>query len=119
MNMSLPAILLRGEGATLLVAATVLYWDTGGSWLLFALLILAPDLSMFGYIAGPRIGAIVYNLLHTLMLAVPVAVLGAVADQDWMLSVGLILVAHIGLDRLIGYGLKYPDGFKATHLARV
>lgn len=119
MNMSLPAILLRIEGIILLAAATVLYWEQGGTWLLFALAFFAPDLAMLGYLAGPRIGAITYNAFHTLTLAVSVYVFGIVADQQWTISIGLIWLAHIGFDRLLGYGLKYPEGFKVTHLARV
>ena len=119
MTMTMPAILLRCEGAALLAGSTVLYREYGGSWLLFALLILAPDLAMLGYLAGPRIGAVTYNVLHTVALALPLAVYGAVVDERWALSAGLIWLAHIGFDRLAGYGLKYPSAFKETHLARV
>lgn len=116
---TLPALLLRLEGAAVLVAATLLYWEHGGSWLLFALLFVAPDLSMIGYLAGPRVGAAVYNLFHTVTLPVVLAVVGLVGDQGWAVSVGLVWLAHLDLDRLVGYGLKSPEGFKKTHLARV
>ena len=119
MNLVRPGVLLRLEGAAILVAATALYWHSGDSWWLFALLLFAPDLSMVGYLAGPRIGAMTYNLIHTLTLAVACAALGVLLDQEWVSAVGLIWLAHIGLDRSIGYGLKYPTGFKETHLARV
>lgn len=119
MIIALPASLLRLEGATVLAAAILLYWEQGGSWLLFAVLLFAPDLSMVGYLAGPRVGATIYNLFHTLALPLAAAVVGLLTDQGWAVSVGLIWLAHIGLDRLVGYGLKYPEGFKETHLGRV
>lgn len=119
MTMTLPALLLRLEGAALLVGAVLLYREHGDAWWLFALLILAPDLSMLGYAGGQRAGAIAYNIAHTTVLAVALAVTGVLAGEGWAVSFGLIWLAHIGLDRMIGYGLKYPEGFKETHLARV
>jgi hypothetical protein len=116
---SLPAILLRIEGAALLAAAVLLYREHDASWLLFAVLLFAPDLSMLGYLAGPRIGAIAYNVAHTTVLALAIAAAGVLASSDLPISLGLIWLAHIGIDRAIGYGLKYPEAFKATHLARV
>ncbi len=117
--MSLPAILLRLEGAALLVAAVLLYREHDASWLLFAVLLFAPDLSMLGYVAGTRVGAIIYNAAHATALPVALGVAGFLASSDLAVSIGLIWLAHIGLDRAIGYGLKYPDAFKATHLGRV
>jgi hypothetical protein len=118
-TMSLPALLLRLEGAALLVGAVLLYREHDASWLLFAVLLFAPDLSMLGYLAGTRIGAIAYNVAHTTALPIVIGVTGLLAGSDLAISLGLIWLAHIGLDRAIGYGLKYPEGFKATHLARV
>ena len=116
---SLPAILLRLEGAALLAAAVLLYRELDASWLRFAVLLLAPDLSALGYLAGPRIGAITYNVAHTTVLPIALGVAGLLAGSDLAMSLGLVWLAHIGLDRAIGYGLKYPEGFKDTHLARV
>jgi hypothetical protein len=117
--MSLPALLLRLEGAALVAAAVLLYREHGASWLLFALLLLAPDLSMLGYLAGTRIGAMVYNIAHTTVLPIALVVTGVLTGSDLAISLGLIWLAHIGLDRAIGYGLKYPEAFNSTHLARV
>ena len=116
---SQPAILLRLEGAALLVATVLLYREHDAPWLLFAVLLFAPDLSMLGYLAGTRIGAIAYNVVHTTVLPIALGVTGVLAGSDLAISLGLIWLAHIGLDRTIGYGLKYPEGFKDTHLARV
>ena len=114
-----PAPLLRAEGAILLIAATTLYWREDGSWLLFALAFLAPDLSMVGYLGGPRIGATTYNAVHSTVLPVALAIVGVVTDGSLVTAVALIWLAHIGFDRLAGYGLKYVDGFKETHLTRI
>ena len=116
---TMPAILLRLEGASLLVAAVLLYREHDASWLLFAVLLLAPDISMLGYLAGTRIGAIVYNIAHTTVLPIALGVAGLLAGGDLAVAIALVWLAHIGLNRMIGYGLKYPDAFKSTHLARV
>ena len=119
MVLTRPTILLRGEGAAVLVAATLLYAERGESWFLFALAFFVPDLVMLGYAAGARVGAAAYNAAHTSALPALLAVYGLLADSSLGLALGLVWLAHIGFDRLLGYGLKYPDGFKQTHLARV
>jgi hypothetical protein len=114
-----PAPLLRAEGAILLIAATTLYCREDSSWLLFAVAFLAPDLSMVGYLGGPSIGAAAYNAVHSLVLPVVLALVGVVTDSSLPTAIALIWLAHIGFDRLVGYGLKYADGFKETQLARI
>lgn len=114
-----PAGLLRAEGLAVFAAALAAYAALGASWWLFAALILAPDLSMLGYLAGPRAGALVYNTGHTY---VGPALLGALAygfSAPLTGALALIWTAHIGLDRLLGYGLKYSAGFGHTHLGRL
>jgi uncharacterized protein DUF4260 len=74
---------------------------------------------MVAYAAGPRVGAAAYDLVHTCALPVVLGVVGVVANADAAVAVALIWVTHIGVDRAIGYGLKYPSGFKDTHLQRV
>lgn len=101
------------------VAASVLYFHGDHPWWLYLLLALAPDLSMIGYAAGPRVGALTYDAVHAYALPVAVATAGVVGDADTAVAVGLIWIAHIGADRALGYGLKYPTGFKDTHLQRV
>lgn len=114
-----PGALLRVEGGVLLATSASFYWVNGGSWVLFALLILAPDVSMLGYLLGPKVGAAAYNLAHTYALPASLAVFGVLAGSPLAVSVALVWFAHIGMDRLVGYGLKYTSGFKDTHLARV
>ena len=114
-----PRLLLHLEGAAVFAMSVLGYHTSGGSWLLFALLLLAPDLSMVGYLVGNRAGAAVYNAVHT--YAPPLALLGygLWGASPLALSLALIWLAHIGMDRMVGYGLKYASGFKDTHLGRV
>ena len=100
-------------------AATALYFHEDYAWWLYLLLVLAPDLSMLGYLAGPRVGAIAYNTAHTFALPVALGAVGVLADAGDLVAVTLIWIAHIGVDRALGYGLKYPSSFKDTHLQRV
>ncbi len=114
-----PRMLLRLEGAAVLVGAIVGYRAVGGSWVLFALLFLAPDLSLLGYLGGSRIGATLYNAAHTYLGPALVASLGltAVGPRAW--PIALIWAAHLGMDRAVGLGLKYPSAFRDTHLGTV
>jgi len=113
-----PRTYLRIEGLTALVAALALYLDLGGPLWLLLLLALAPDLSMLGYLAGPRVGAASYNIVHTYALPVALGGIGIWTGSTLLLQVALVWAAHIGVDRLVGYGLKYPTGFTDTHLNR-
>ena len=87
-----------------------------GSWLQFALLILLPDLSMLGFAANIRVGAITYNAVHTYVGPLVLAAYSFASNRSAMESLSLIWMAHIGFDRMIGVGLKYPTRFNDTHL---
>ena len=110
---------IRLEWATVAVVGVVLYALSGTSWWVFALLILAPDLSMLGYLAGPRVGAIAYNALHILIVPVLLAVAGNLFGNVMVTAIALIWTAHIAIDRALGYGLKLSSGFQDTHLGRI
>lgn len=114
-----PVLLLRAEGGALALAAVAGYAHFGSGWWMFALLLLAPDLSMLGYLAGPQVGAHVYNAAHTTVVPLALGVVGALAGAAVAVAVALIWLAHIGIDRALGYGLKYPDRFGHTHLGFV
>ena len=86
---------------------------------MFAARILAPDLSMLGFVAGHRVGAATYNLVHTYVWPAALAGYGVVLEHPLITSVALVWVAHIGADRLLGFGLKYETGFKDTDLKRL
>jgi hypothetical protein len=116
---TLPSVFLRCEGAVALAIALLLYRQAGSGWLLFAALLFVPDLGMLGYLAGPHLGAVTYNVFHTYALAVPLAAYGYLGDHRIALAIGVIWVAHIGMDRMLGYGLKLTSGFNDTHLGRL
>jgi hypothetical protein len=114
-----PGTLLRLEGAAVLVAAATGYQWLAASWGLFFVLFLAPDLSILGYLAGPRAGAACYNLAHT--YAAPFLLAATAWAVGWFAAWPLCLVwsAHIGFDRLLGFGLKYPTAFRDTHFGAI
>jgi len=107
---------LRLEGAAELAVACWFYSHTASPWYLFAILFLAPDLGMLGYLAGPRAGAWCYNFLHTYAIAAPIAAIAFALGRPVLLAIALIWCAHIAFDRMVGYGLKSPASFKTTHL---
>lgn len=108
---------LRAEGLAVLAGCVALFARGGHSWALFALLFLAPDLSFAGYLAGPRVGAAIYNAAHSYVGPIALAVALAVTGRPPVLA--LVWAAHVGFDRALGYGLKYPSGFTDTHLGRI
>jgi uncharacterized protein DUF4260 len=111
--------MLRLEGLTLFTGMTLLYAVWGGSWWVYAILFLVPDLSFAAYLAGPKPGAIVYNAAHSYMAPVTLMTSGFAAASPLLLSIAMIWLAHIGIDRALGYGLKYAEGFGFTHLGRI
>ena len=114
-----PRWLLHGEGAALLGVAVVTYALSGGSWWLFALLLLAPDLAALGYLVNVRVGAATYNLVHTQILPAVLLAVGYFSGRQVLIYLALIWLGHIGMDRVAGFGLKYPTKFQDTHLQRV
>ena len=111
--------MLRLEGLALFVGMTLLYWVWDGSWWVYAVLFLAPDLSMLAYLFGSRFGAMLYNAAHTYMVPMALMTLGFATAEPLVLSIAMIWLAHIGIDRALGYGLKYAAGFGFTHLGRI
>ena len=113
------ALALRLEGGLVLVGAVLAYSRFGAGWLIFAALFLAPDISMAAYGFGPRVGAAGYNLVHTYLSPAFLALIGFAFGLPVLYGLALIWTAHIGADRLLGYGLKYPSAFRDTHLGRI
>ena len=110
---------LRLEAVTLVTAALIAYSTTNQPWWLIPLILLVPDVVMVGYLGGTRLGAITYNLAHSTPLPAAVIALGWWQHEPLVLAFGLIWLAHIGMDRVLGYGLKYNDHFQHTHLGRL
>lgn len=116
MNVTNPRPLLHLEGAAVFALSLLTYHWIQGSWLQFALLFLVPDLSILGYAAHARVGATAYNLVHSYVAPLALAAYSFGSNHTAILSLALIWTAHIGLDRMLGFGLKYPTRFKDTHL---
>ena len=109
---------LRLEAVAAVIAGLVLYGVQGGSWLLVVPLLLVPDISMIGYLRDARLGAITYNAVHNWALGLAVLGIGAWTGTGWVVLAGAVLIAHVGMDRALGYGLK-GSSFQDTHLGRI
>jgi hypothetical protein len=111
-----PKPLLHLEGAAVFIATLFAYQHNHGSWLLFALLFLLPDLSMIGYVANAHVGAFTYNTIHTYIGPLVLGSFALFTGKHLPLLLALIWIAHSGFDRMLGFGLKYSSRFKDTHL---
>ena len=111
--------LLRLEGVAVALVTALIAWQLEPGWWLVLSVLIAPDLSLAGYAAGPRIGAAIYNAAHSYVGPALLAVPGLLQDGATVLSISALWVLHIGVDRALGYGLKYPTGFGDTHLGRI
>ena len=110
---------LRLEGLAAFVVGVALFGASGGNWLFLIPVLLLPDVSAIGYLAGPRIGTFSYNVVHNWVPGFVTLGIGAwLASPDIMLAAA-ILIAHVGMDRAVGYGLKLPSSFHDTHLGRM
>lgn len=114
-----PRVLLRLEGLAVLLGAVLGYDALHASWLRFALLLLIPDAALVGYVFGPRVGAIAYNATHTYLAPAMLGVLAYLNVLPGAWPICLIWMAHIGMDRVLGLGLKFASNFLDTHLGRV
>ena len=108
--------LLRLEALAVTLAGLMVWAGMDGGWGWFALLILAPDLSLVGYVWGNRVGAACYNIAHTYAVPLLLTVVGVVFDQRGLVLTGTLWLTHIAADRALGFGLKYASGFQHSHL---
>lgn len=111
----------RLEGALVCIAALVLFvlLGDGVAWWQAAILFFAPDLSFAAYLAGPRLGALAYNFVHVYAFGAVVLAIGVGLDAPFVAALGALWIAHSGFDRMLGYGLKSPEGFTVTHLGTI
>lgn len=112
-------VILHIEGLAVLVLSLYFYSSLHFSWLLFFVLLFVPDFSMFSYFINQKVDAFIYNIFHTYSLPIAIILSGKLLSQSMILAIGLIWLAHIGMDRMLGYGLKYPTNFKETHFSRI
>ena len=114
-----PDRILRGEAIAAFLVGCGLWLSAGGNPILLIPALFVPDASMIGYLAGPRVGAVTYNLVHNWVLALALLALGFGLRSDPLILAGAIVFAHVGADRALGYGLKLPTDFRDTHLGRI
>ena len=108
--------LIKLESLALFVLGIFLFSTLEVAWWWFLVLLLTPDLSMIGYVAGSKIGAALYNVVHHKGVGIGIYILGAPMSSQLAMLIGVILFAHSAFDRIFGYGLKYTDAFQHTHL---
>jgi Domain of unknown function (DUF4260) len=110
---------LRLEGLAAFGAGLVLFAISGGDWLFLIPLLLLPDVSAIGFLAGPRVGTLTYNAVHNWAPGFIALALGLWLASPSVQLLAAILIAHVGMDRAVGYGLKLPSSFHDTHLGRM
>ncbi len=117
--MKQPLLYLRLEGLAIFLGSILFYAEFGFGWLMFAGLLLIVDLSMLGYVSSPKLGAHIYNIGHSLTLPLVLLIYSYTHGLPLLASWALIWAAHIGMDRALGYGLKFSDSFQHTHLGTI
>lgn len=111
--------LLKLEELVMFLFSIFLFSFLDYPWWIYLLLILTPDIGMIGYAVNTRIGALTYNLFHHKGIAILVGFLGYWWSIPELQLAGIILFGHASMDRIFGYGLKFPDNFKHTHLGQL
>ncbi|MEM6642065.1 MAG: DUF4260 domain-containing protein [Bacteroidota bacterium] len=111
--------LLRAEELTAFLLSIYFFALSDYAWWWYPALILSPDIGMLGYLVNARFGALTYNIFHHRGIAILLAFLGFTSGLPPLYLAGVILFGHASLDRMLGYGLKYPDSFKNTHLGEL
>ena len=112
-------VVLKLEEAAMLFLSYLafIHLDLPGWW--YWVFLLAPDVSMLGYLINPKVGAISYNIAHHKAIAIAILVIGFLLPSTGLQFVGIIMFGHSSMDRLLGYGLKFPDSFHHTHLGYI
>lgn len=111
--------ILKLEELGMFLACVYTLYVFDAAWWVYPILLLGPDVSMLGYAAGDKVGAWCYNFFHHKGIAVIVLLIGVYTSMDAYFFAGLILLGHASMDRVAGYGLKYENGFKFTHLGEI
>ncbi|MBK9330130.1 MAG: DUF4260 domain-containing protein [Sphingobacteriales bacterium] len=112
-------LMLKLEELGMFLLSILLFSQLHFTWWIYPALLLAPDISMSGYLVNPRIGAYGYNLFHHKLLAIVIGIAGLYLQNEWWMLAGIILFGHSSFDRILGYGLKHTDSFKNTHLGKL
>lgn len=112
-------LIVRWEYGILLLLTVVAYLTWGFSIFVFGIFLLVPDVFMLGYLLNNKVGAILYNFGHTFIFPLLFLLLYIVIKEPLLLMIAMIWTAHISMDRALGYGLKYEEGFKITHMQKM
>ena len=112
-------VILRLEYLAMFLLSAYAFTALPVAWWWFLVLLLVPDIGMIGYAINTRVGAFTYNLFHNILLAIAVLAIGLFACSNIVIAMGIILFAHVSMDRFLGYGLKYSDSFRHTHLGNI
>lgn len=108
--------IIKFEEIAMFIVSLFLFNELNMAWWLFIVFFFVPDIGMLGYVVNAKIGAICYNIFHHKGIAIIVYLLGLYIHNTWLQFTGIILFSHSCFDRILGYGLKYNDDFKNTHL---
>lgn len=122
--------LLKLEELAMFLASIALLFGIGSQWWWYLLLLIGPDISMIGYLAGNKTGAWMYNIFHhkgvgailfglAVLSNFPEHIATQLPDTTWLMNIGIVIFGHSSMDRFFGYGLKYENGFKFTHLGTI
>jgi Domain of unknown function (DUF4260) len=118
--------ILKLEELAMFLASLILLYVFKVEWWWYLIMFIGPDVSMLGYLAGNKLGAWSYNLFHHKGIALLTCVMAFLLklefplfDSDWIFVLGIVLFGHSSMDRFFGYGLKYENGFKFTHLGEI
>lgn len=112
-------LITKIENLAFFITGLILFHNFSNNWILFLLLILLPDISLVGYLQNKRVGALIYNSIHNYILPLLLLAMGSILIQTPLLIASSILIAHVGVDRFLGYGLKYKEDFKSTHIQKL
>lgn len=119
LNKNIKTLLILEELAIFIGSVLLFGLVTSYSWWVFALVFFLPDVSFAAYFINTKFGSWVYNILHHKGIMIGLILAGYFAEIEWLLSVGIIFLGHTAFDRVFGYGLKFSDDFKHTHLGRI
>ncbi|MEQ1675983.1 MAG: DUF4260 domain-containing protein [Chitinophagaceae bacterium] len=108
--------IIKLEEAAMFGLAIYVLSSLQAEWWWYLILVIGPDISMLGYLAGNTAGAVCYNLFHHKGVAVAVFIAGLLWPHMLVQVIGIVLFGHSSMDRMFGYGLKTMEGFKHTHL---
>ena len=111
--------ILKLEELAMLAISVFALYSIDAAWYWYLLMFIGPDISMLGYLAGNTTGTVMYNLFHFKVVGIALILAGYLLQLHLVLLAGIILFCHSSLDRMVGYGLKYFDGFNVTHLGTI